>query len=190
MSAEDIAWVFRYSILLSDSMLLQRAGTLLEQSTQGCKEQLRAIDEFVNVLVRKEVLAHKDKVCITACLVCQWCTLGESERCTFERCEFTFLAAGDQQSGFLQDVKLRNAWCLCHVLRMHAPETPFSSRTLEVSNAHSLLYTWTHVTMQHQVELLMADSPRHGLQTRLAKQKAAFRTHELVRESFQREAYH
>ena len=34
----------------------------------------------------------------------------------------------------VQDVKLRNAFCLCHVLRMHAPETPFSSRVLEVSS--------------------------------------------------------
>ena len=34
----------------------------------------------------------------------------------------------------LQDVKLRTAFCLCHVLRMHAPETPYSSRVLEVSS--------------------------------------------------------
>lgn len=33
----------------------------------------------------------------------------------------------------LQDVKLRNAFCLCHVLRMHAPETPYDNDILEVS---------------------------------------------------------
>lgn len=32
-----------------------------------------------------------------------------------------------------QDVKLRNAFCLCHVLRMHAPDTPYSPKVLEVS---------------------------------------------------------
>ena len=33
----------------------------------------------------------------------------------------------------MQDVKLRNAFCLCHVLRMHAPETPYDNNILEVS---------------------------------------------------------
>ena len=65
-------------------MLLQRAGTLLEQSTQGCEEHLRAIDELVNILVRKEVLAHKDKVCISAFLVCYLSTLLKDERCMFD----------------------------------------------------------------------------------------------------------
>ena len=65
-------------------MLLQRAGTLLEQSTQGCKDHLTAIDEFVNILVRQELLAHKDKVCISACLVCYLFTLLRNERCMFD----------------------------------------------------------------------------------------------------------
>ncbi len=34
----------------------------------------------------------------------------------------------------VQDVKLRNAFCLCHVLRMYAPETPYTNRVLEVSS--------------------------------------------------------
>ena len=33
----------------------------------------------------------------------------------------------------MQDVKLCNAFCLCHVLRMHAPETPYDNNILEVS---------------------------------------------------------
>ena len=80
----------RYSLavqasdFLSAFVLLQRAGTLLEQSTQGCKEHLRAIDEFVDILVRKEVLAHKDKVCISTCLVCYLSTLLRNERCMFD----------------------------------------------------------------------------------------------------------
>ena len=41
----------------------------------------------------------------------------------------------------MQDVKLRNAFSLCHVLRMHAPETPYSTIILEVSctSAHSVI---------------------------------------------------
>ena len=129
-------------------MLLQRAGTLLEQSTQGCTEHLRAIDEFVNILVRKEVLAHKDKVCISAFLVCYLSTLPRNERCMFDS---AILDSWQQVTcGLLamQDVKLRNALCLCHVLRMHAPETPFSSKALEVDHAHLLLCIQARVILQ------------------------------------------
>jgi len=41
----------------------------------------------------------------------------------------------------MQDVKLRNAFSLCHMLRMHAPETPYSTIILEVSctSAHIVI---------------------------------------------------
>lgn len=46
----------------------------------------------------------------------------------------------------MQDVKLRNAFCLCHVLRMHAPETPYSSSVLEVRS------TLAHDATQYQMQ--------------------------------------
>ena len=42
--------------------LLQGAGNLLEQAQQTSEEQCGAIDGFKDILVRKEVLSHKDKV--------------------------------------------------------------------------------------------------------------------------------
>ena len=42
--------------------LLQKAGALVERAQQTSEEQREALNEFQNVLVKKEVLAHKDKV--------------------------------------------------------------------------------------------------------------------------------
>ena len=41
---------------------LQKAGALVEGAQQTSEEQREALNEFQNVLVKKEVLAHKDKV--------------------------------------------------------------------------------------------------------------------------------
>ena len=81
-SPERATWAPWHLFRLSGCLVLQRTGRLLEQSTQGCEEHLRAIDEFTSILVRTEVLAHKDKVCISACLVSRWYTLLRNERCT------------------------------------------------------------------------------------------------------------
>lgn len=44
------------------ALLLQGAGKLLEQAQQTSEEQCAAIEGFKDILVRKEVLSHKDKV--------------------------------------------------------------------------------------------------------------------------------
>ena len=44
---------------------------------------------------------------------------------------------------FVQDVKLRTAFCLCHVLRIHAPESPYSQEVLQVGQL-------VHLTGEHR----------------------------------------
>ena len=44
------------------ALLLQVAGKLLERAQQTSEEQCAAIDGFKDILVRRELLSHKDKV--------------------------------------------------------------------------------------------------------------------------------
>lgn len=43
--------------------MLQKAGELVERAQQTSEKQRHALDEIKAFLVKKEVLAHKDKVC-------------------------------------------------------------------------------------------------------------------------------
>ena len=110
---------------------MQKAGELVERAQQTSQEQRDALDEFKDTLVKKEVLAHKDKVHWVGSPYSRHLLWGiEATHGTL----YLLLTSAHT----LQDVKLRNAFCLCHVLRMHAPDTPYSNRVLEVSRPLAL----------------------------------------------------
>ena len=129
--------------------MLQKAGELVERAQQTSEKQRHALDEIKDLLVKKEVLAHKDKVCwkpsrclqmpATACLHLH----AMQQKIQLIKWALQQLRSGKavDVDDAMQDVKLRNAFSLCHVLRMHAPETPYSTIILEVSctSAHSVI---------------------------------------------------
>lgn len=41
---------------------MQKAGELVEKAQQTSQEQRDALDKFKDILVKKDLLAHKDKV--------------------------------------------------------------------------------------------------------------------------------
>ena len=54
--------------------MLQKAGELVERAQQTSEKQRHALDEIKDLLVKKEVLAHKDKV--------SWKPSGYVQMCT------------------------------------------------------------------------------------------------------------
>lgn len=54
----------------NSALTLQLAGELLDQAQQTSEEQREVLQEFQDVLAKKEVLAHKDKVCAVQTTPC------------------------------------------------------------------------------------------------------------------------
>jgi len=54
--------------------MLQKAGELVERAQQTSEKQRHALDEIKDLLVKKEVLAHKDKVCWKLSCYVRMCT--------------------------------------------------------------------------------------------------------------------
>lgn len=63
-----------------------------------------------------------------SCLQLQWgvCVSGRGA---------AVLAAGHEPLVCVQEVRLYTAYCLCQVLRIHAPETPYTDDQLKVGGA-------------------------------------------------------
>ena len=119
---------------------LQKAGEWVERAQQTSEEQRNALNEFMNILVKREVLAHKDKVDCAGSLTPNAFTgtrlpTAQEAMLTLYPAKARLEHLYAEFEAVLQDVKLRIAFCLCHVLRMHAPETPYSSSVLEVKSA-------------------------------------------------------
>ena len=100
-------------------MYLQQAGDLLEKTAQtdaGAKVASKAVGKAI---VHQTVLGHKDK----ASAAWQYAAEATAGVALHNIHVYPHL---------LQDVRVCAAYCLSHILKIHAPDSPYSTAQLQV----------------------------------------------------------
>ena len=95
------------------SLDLQQAGELLEKTSQTDAGAKSASTAVAKAVISKSILDHKDKASIEC------------------NTAFAHSSMSNSRCG-LQDVRGCAAYCLSHILKLHAPESPYSTTQLQV----------------------------------------------------------
>lgn len=106
-------------------LVIQQAAVLLEKTSQTDASAKVASKAVAKAVVQKTILDHKDKAS-AAC------------KASFDSQRHDSAAAHVANDGnsevWLQDVRVCAAYCLSHILKIHAPDSPYSTAQLQVDD--------------------------------------------------------
>lgn len=100
-------------------LIFQGCLDALSESSQRHQGVKVAAEELCKAFIKTDLLKHKDKVILTSTKLPRHCCPSLS---IYNHSSFNYTS---------QDVRLYAAACVCHMLRVLAPATPFSDAQLE-----------------------------------------------------------
>ena len=107
---------------------IQQAAELLEKTSQTDASAKVASKAVAKAIVQKTVLDHKDK----ASAACK--ASFDSQRHDSAAAHVAIDGSSDMSLPWPQDVRVCAAYCLSHILKIHAPDSPYSTAQLQVDD--------------------------------------------------------